>query len=150
MKNVWISVAAIAIGLVSGCQFCPLTDYYGNAVDDINDTHVYFDRVYNPRFDLTRIGKPDWCGPFNRLFCRRGCVNGCYDRYDDCNLYPPLHPYSFPSNVMPSPTNRFERKDRPIDAEIKATDTDSPVAPAPTPDGESTPAPEPTPKTKEL
>lgn len=152
MKSVWISVAAVAIGLISGCQCCPLTDHYGNAIDDINDTHVYFDRVYNPRFDITRMGKPDWCGPFNRLFCRRNCYNGCYDRYDDCNLYPPLTPYVFPSNVMPPPVTRLQRTPMPLDTEIKNADTDAPLETVPTPNSDQapTPNPEPPPTVKEL
>lgn len=144
MKSLWISVAAIAIGLISGCQCCPWTDCYGNVVDDVNDTHVYFDRVYNPRFDLTRMGKPDWCGPINRLFCQRNCCNGCYDRYDDCNLYPPVTPYVFPSNVMPPPFVRTQRVPRPLDVELQQSDVDAPVVPAPTPN------PEPEPTKKEL
>ena len=55
MKSGWISVAAAMFTLVSGCQCCPLFDYYANVVDDINDTHLYVDRLYNPRFDLTRM-----------------------------------------------------------------------------------------------
>ena len=26
-----------------------------------------------------------------------------WDCYDDCNLYPPSHPYEFPSHVLPGP-----------------------------------------------
>ena len=118
MKSAWVSFAAAMFTLVSGCQCCPLFDYYANVVDDINDTHLYVDRLYNPRFDLTRMGKPDWCSPLNSHFCRRCCNNGCYDGYDDCNLYPPVTPYNFPSRVMPSPTVRTKRIERKIDVQM--------------------------------
>jgi hypothetical protein len=147
MKIRCLSIAAVLLGLVSGCQCCPWTDCYGNVVDDINDTHIYFDRVYNPRWDLTRMGKPDWCGPINRLFCRRNCnPNGCYDRYDDCNLYPPLYPYEFPSNVMPPPTFRTERERRALDTELMMPEVDESPAPAPAPGGDT----EAKPRTKPL
>lgn len=128
-----------------GCQCCPLFDCYANAVDDASDTHFYFDHFYNPHFDITRMGKPDWCCPMNSHFCRRCCNNGCYDRYDECNLYAPLVPYEFPSNVMPPPTVRTKRVPRKLDLETMLDGTDggvpvpeasvpgAPLAPAPTP-----------------
>lgn len=147
MKTLCIPIAAILIGIVSGCQCCPLTDCYGNVVDDVNDHHIYFDRVYNPRFDLTRMGKPDWCSPINRMFCWRNCdANGCYDRYDKCNVYPPLYPYEFPSSVMPPPVYRTERSERALDTQLNLYNeaTRSPAVP-PQPTPEPVPAPTPSP-----
>jgi len=141
MKARWFSMAAVVLTLASGCNCCPLMDPYFNAVDDVNDHHVYFDRCYNPRFDITRAKKPDWCSPFNRMFCKRGCTNGCYDRYDDCNLYPPVYPYQLPSNVMPPPVVRTKRIPRPLDTELEYMPDATPDVPAPTPD--SPPAPKP-------
>ena len=145
----WISITAVFLSLMPGCQCCPLFDHYANVVDDVSDTHVYFDRVYNPKFDLTRMGKPDWCSPINSLLCRRCCNNGCYDRYDDCNLYPPLTPFDFPSHVMPPPTVRTTRVQRRLDVEMMK-EFDNPTAPpkdvpAPAPAPEPVPAPAPAP-----
>ena len=131
MKTSWISVVGVAFALISGCQCCPLFDCYANVIDDVSDTHVYFDRVYNPRFDITRMGKPDWCSPLNNHLCRRCCNNGCYDRYDECNLYPPQYPYQFPSNVMPAPTVRTKRIQRRLDAELMPSVERLAPAPAP-------------------
>ncbi len=154
MKTRWISIASVLLALASGCQCCPLFDHYANVVDDTSDTHFYFDHWYNPRFDMTRMGKPDWCSPLNRMLCKRCCNNGCYDRYDDCNLYPPLTPYEFPSNVMPPPTVRTKRIQRRLDADLmdemmqrtgSAPDSDSAAAPDPVPAPDSVPAPAPMP-----
>jgi hypothetical protein len=126
----WIAFAGLAMLFASGCQCCPLFDHYANAVDDVSDTHLYFDNVYNPRFDITRMGKPDWAAsPFNRFFCRRCCTYGStYDRYDDCNLYPPLWPFQFPSFVMPPPTFRYKRESKPAETdEISAPDETGPI-----------------------
>ena len=132
-------MSAVVLMLASGCNCCSLMDPYHNAIDDVSDTHVYFDRCYNPRFDITRAKKPDWCSPFNRMFCRRGCTNGCYERYDECHVYPPLYPYEFPSSVMPPPTVRTTRIVRPIDAEILEQSDESSTLPAPA--GDAPPAP---------
>ena len=101
------SRAILSLVLVStfvcGCRACPLLNPYANVVDDINDSHVYFDNWYNPRWDISRAGRPDWCSPVNSKLGRNICYLGCYDKYDDCNLYPPSNPYSFPSSTMPDP-----------------------------------------------
>ncbi|WP_010584883.1 hypothetical protein [Schlesneria paludicola] len=117
MQRPWIAIAGMVLALTTGCQCCPVFDSYANVVDDVNDTHLYFDRWYNPRWDITRMGKPDWCSAFNRRFCERCCNNGCYDRYDECNLYPPLYPYEYPSNIMPPPTVRTKRHIRALDVD---------------------------------
>jgi hypothetical protein len=149
MKTRWISVAAVIFSLTSGCQCCPLFDHYANVIDDVNDTHVYFDHCYNPKFDITRMGKPDWCSPLNSHFCRRCCKNGCYDRYDDCNLYPPLTPQELPSHVMPPPTTRTSRVQRRVDVEMMKEfgepATPHVPVPAPAPASTSVPAPAPAP-----
>lgn len=151
MKTRWISITAALITMISGCQCCPLFDHYANVVDDVNDTHVYFDRLYNPKLDITRMGKPDWCSPFNRHFCRRCCIYGCYDGYDNCNLYPPITPYDFPSHVLPPPTVRTKRVERQLDVEMGSefddllaeprTEAEAPQGQVPAP----TPVPPPTP-----
>ena len=103
MRRGMIFSLFLASCLATGCRCCSLLNPYANAVDDINDTHVYFDHWYNPRLDVSRAGKPDWCGPFNSRIGRNICYLGCYDRYDDCNLYPPSHPYTYPGSSLPGP-----------------------------------------------
>lgn len=102
------SRAILSLLLVSavgaGCRTCSLLNPYANAVDDIKDSQVYFDNWYRPRLDISRAGKPDWCGSINSKIGGNICYLGCYDKYDDCHLYPPSNPYSFPSSTMPDPT----------------------------------------------
>ena len=104
MRRGMIFSLFLASCLATGCRCCSLLNPYANAVDDINDTHVYFDHWYNPRLDVSRAGKPDWCGPVNSRIGRNICYLGCYDRYDDCNLYPPSHPYTYPGSSLPGPS----------------------------------------------
>ena len=89
-------------GLATGCRN-PLLTPYANAVDDINDTHFYFDNWYNPRLDINRAGRRDWCGPINSRLAPGICYLGSWDRYSDEYLYPPANPYTLPSNTMPPP-----------------------------------------------
>ena len=116
-KTSRIAMVGLALMVASGCQCFPPYNYYANAVDDASDTHLYFDRWYTPRLDLTRMGKPDWNGSFNRFWCRCYAQNGTYDQFDDCNQYPPIWPYAFPSNVMPPPIYRTKRPPKPTDTE---------------------------------
>lgn len=90
-------------GLLAGCRCCPLLDHYANTIDDISDCHVHFDNWYCPRHDISRAGKPDWCSPLKQRLCSRCCTTGCWDQYDDCHLYPPSHPYEFPSFAFSGP-----------------------------------------------
>ncbi len=138
-QGILIAIAGAVMGLFAGagCQCCPLFDRYANVVDDANDTHLYFDRIYNPKLDITRMGKPDWCSPWNRFFCRRCCNNGCYDRFDDCYLYPPQYPYEFPSYVMPPPTVRTSRVPDPADPDAIPTPNSQATQPPPSPLPES-------------
>lgn len=129
MRRVGLLSMVIMSCVMTGCRGSLLLNPYANAVDDINDTHVYFDNWYCPRLDISRAGKPDWCGPFNSRLARNICYLGCYDRYDDCNLYPPANPYSFPSNVMPPP-KAWTPTAHPEPMQPAA---DMPPAPAPSP-----------------
>ena len=101
-RGVLLSLMLVG-SLATGCRCCPLLNPYANAVDDINDSKVYFDKWYNPRWDVSRAGKPDWCGPINSRIGRNICYLGCYDQYDDHNLYPPSNPYTFPGSSLPAP-----------------------------------------------
>ena len=129
-------VAAFALALISGCQCCPVFDRYANVIDDLNDKHVYFDHFYNPKCDISRMGRPDWNSPLHSRLYQRCCNNGCYDRYDECHVYPPQYPYVFPSNVMPAPTVRRSRISRPVE-----TDDDLPSVLSPVPAAAPSPSP---------
>ena len=126
-------------GLITGCRVSPLLNPYANVIDDVNDTHLYFDNWYNPRLDISRAGKPDWCSsPANSRLGRNICYLGCYDKHDDCNQYPPSNPYMFPSNTMPEPkvwTPASKQPTAPL-----ASPTEMPPSPAPGP-AETPPAP---------
>ena len=103
MKRRTILSLILFSSLFTGCRSSLLLNPYANLIDGINDTHIYFDGWYNPRLDISRAGRPDWCGPINRRLGRNVCYMGCYDRYDDCNLYPPVYPYYYPGD-LPEPT----------------------------------------------
>jgi hypothetical protein len=113
---------------LTGCRCCSLLNPYANAIDDISDTHVYFDHWYKPQWDISRAGKPDWCGPVNQRMCPNICYLGCYDRYDECNQYPPANPYSFPSDTMGPPKN-WTPTSAPVDTPLPAP---TPPKPSPT------------------
>ncbi len=47
MCRAWVLMLGIAVvGLLPGCSSGPISNAYYQAVDDINDHHVYFDDVY--------------------------------------------------------------------------------------------------------
>lgn len=128
MRRVVLLSMVLVSSLATGCRSCFLLNPYANVIDDINDTHIYFDDWYCPRLDISRAGRPDWCGPINRRLGKNICYLGCYDRYDDCNLYPPSNPYSFPSDTMPPP-------------KVWTPSSPLPTPPAPVPDTIPGPAP---------
>ena len=105
-KRRLIACAVVLGGLLAGCRCCPLMTPYANVIDDVSDTHLYFDNWYCPRWDVSRAGKPDWVGTDGRRLNHYRCVEGEWDRYDECNLYPPGHPYEYPGHAMPEPSIR--------------------------------------------
>ena len=115
--------------LATGCRCCCLLNPYANAVDDVNDTHVYFDNWYNPRLDVSRAGKPDWCGPINSRIGRGISYLGCSQRHDEDHLYPPSHPYAFPGNSLHGPLATELPSANP--ATPTPTPYETPVAPTP-------------------
>ena len=112
-------------GLAGGCRG-PVLDSYGDVVDTINDTHLYLDHWYNPRLDINRAGRADWCGPINSSISPGICYLGCRDPYSDEYLYPPSNPYTLPSNTMPPPQIRKPPAQEDVPDTVSPDDTVNP------------------------
>lgn len=113
MRQVWIMLVAAGFVLgQSGCRCCFLFEPYNDLIDHLNDSRWIFDPWYCPRLDISRAGKPDWCGPINRTLapCRCECEDE-WKRYDEIWLYPPRYPYTFPNQSYPGPSQQEQPKD---------------------------------------
>src|SRR5690606_13703839 len=68
-------LAITLLTVLCGCQCSKFYNRYPDLIDDVSDCPPRADKWYDPCFDLSRIGKPDWCScGFNRLWCRCGCA----------------------------------------------------------------------------
>lgn len=106
MRRAWmLFMAAGLMAGFSGCRCCFLFEPYNDLIDHLNDSQWIFDPWYCPRLDISRAGKPDWCGPINRHLapCRCEC-EPAWKRYDDLWRYPPRYPYVFPNQSFPGPS----------------------------------------------
>lgn len=130
----WLLAAALLIGL-SGCRCCCLLEPYASAVDLIEDYPVVWDRWYCPRLDISRAGKPDWCGPINSHLAPCRCVDQPeWSRYDKIWLYPPRYQYLFPNHSFPGPSQSApEEKRSPYELPESAPLEEEMVPPPPTP-----------------
>jgi hypothetical protein len=151
-----VGIAAVwvcCIGL-SGCRCTPCFNRYGDMIDGVTDFDILFDREYYPRRDISRGGRPDWCGPINAKICRCRCQYGTWDRYDECWIYPPTYPYQYPGNslynsVAPAGAEESSLPDIPeLDttthpAEPEPVPARSSLIPAPPPPGTVPPPPVP-------
>lgn len=124
---------------LSGCRCWPGFDRYADFIDDLHEEQVMWDPWYVPRFDISRAGRPDWCGPVNRKLapCRCDCT-GQWDRANECWRYPSNYPYWYPDqslNVAPQPmpatTAPVLPEARPPAPEAYETPIIPPAAPAP-------------------
>jgi hypothetical protein len=124
--------------LQTGCRCCCLLDPYATAIDHLKEYPVVFDSWYHPRLDISRAGKPDWCGPINSHLapCRCDCVPE-FKRFDPIWQYPPRHPYDFPGWAYPGPS-QYEASVNSPAAPEPMTEEDIPPKPLP-----PAPAPEP-------
>lgn len=121
----------------TGCRCFPGFNKYCDFIDDQHDVQVVWDAWYNPRFDISRAGRPDWCGPVNRRLgpCRCDQV-GTWKRANDCWLYPSGYPYSYPDQALHRVNSSTEANPvapaaEPSDYEA-APETSLPTAPEPT------------------
>lgn len=46
--------------IFSGCQSRLLKSRYYNRIDDISDSKLAIERIYQPGLDVSRVGMPDW------------------------------------------------------------------------------------------
>lgn len=124
-----LAVCAVFLsGFMAGCRCCPLLNPYADCLDDVSDSHVYFDRWYHPRWDVSRAGKADWCGTsgLRHRWCRCCEQNeGNSDIFDECHLYPPSYPYEFPGQALVDSVNA-----QPPDNSLEPSDP----GPTPAPD----------------
>jgi hypothetical protein len=137
IRRQWLMLAACCAAVFSGCRCCCLLEPYAAAIDYVKDYPILFDSWYNPRLDISRAGKPDWCGPVNRLIgpCRC-CDQPEWTRYDDIWLYPPRYMYNFPNHSYPGPTQslppeKSEYSNEPESAPLEPTEIPPPPLPEP-------------------
>ncbi|MBI1347443.1 hypothetical protein GC163_14285 [bacterium] len=108
MRRLFAITALVLLSAsLTGCRCWPGFNRYADFIDDLNDEQVLWDQWYIPRLDISRAGRPDWCGPINRRLapCRCNCT-GQFDRADECWRYPSGYPYWYPDqalNVAPQP-----------------------------------------------
>ncbi len=133
-RSGWMLLAACLLGQ-SGCRCCCLLEPYATILADIKDYPVVWDSFYNPRFDISRAGKPDWCGPINSHLapCRCDCVPA-WKRFDAIWLYPPRYVYDFPGHAYPAPINFEADRSRHLDGPEMERLTDDLVPPGPLPE----------------
>jgi hypothetical protein len=147
-----VAAAALLAGL-PGCRSCHCADCYHTAIDHKLDYPMLFDTWYCPRLDVSRAGKPDWCGPVNRILgCRRcDCVNP-WKQFDVAWLYPPRYPYLYPGTSFPGPSqsevepefrDEYEREEVMPAPDQVPTPQVLPEPPTPQPPPDRPPAPEP-------
>ncbi len=71
----------VVAGLASaGCQCCSCTERFADFTDKISSRECRSEIFYSPSYDLTRIGRRDWCQcGFNSWLCPCRCdrCNAC-------------------------------------------------------------------------
>ncbi len=95
---------ALATGLClifSGCRCWPGFNRYHDVIDGVSDFSVRWEKYYDPRFDISRAGKPDWCCRVNSAACPCRCQQGYHPRIDPDHVYPTCYPYGYPSQAVP-------------------------------------------------
>lgn len=96
-----LGLAIVLLATTSGCRCFPGFNCYANVIDGVGDFDILWDQWYNPRLDISRAGRPDWCGPINAKLAPCRCEGTpCWDRADECWLYPARHPYWYPDRTM--------------------------------------------------
>lgn len=138
-RHVGLALAGLCVLGISGCRVFPGFECYGDALDSLTDVDVVFDREYVPRLDISRAGKPDWCGPINQKLAPCRCLYGTWKRYDDCWLYPPSYPYWYPGDSLHRVASQSEHPRAPS---LPSNDEPSLFTPEPlmpAPPAESTP-----------
>ncbi len=116
-RRYWTYVfGALWLASLTGCRCCCFFESYNDLIDDLNDHRMLFDRWYHPRLDISRAGKPDWCGPINSRLAPCRCEDQeCYDRFNEVWQYPPRYPHVHPSAFYPNQNNFVSPLSEPIE-----------------------------------
>lgn len=94
-------LSAFCALMATGCQCCRSFDTYAAAVDHVADRNGNANCWYSPKYDLTRIGKPDWCGTAPSWLCPCRCQEeGCYTPPKGCQPYPQSGPSYYPNDAV--------------------------------------------------
>lgn len=129
----WLLGVVVLTAMFSGCRCAPGFQRYADFIDDVNDNPVLWDQWYCPRLDISRAGKPDWCGPVNSRLAPCRCEGvGCWDRADECWRYPSGYPYWYPAQTVGMTTHSGSATEH--------TPSASPAAPVPPAPYEEAPA----------
>lgn len=131
----WLLGVVVLTAMFSGCRCAPGFQQYADFIDDVNDNPVLWDQWYCPRLDISRAGKPDWCGPVNSRLAPCRCEGtGCWDRADECWRYPQGYPYWYPARTLDLTTHvgpAIEHPPSPAPAAPPASQPPYEEAPAP-------------------
>lgn len=85
----------------AGCRCFPGFNAYNQAIDCVADHQPHLDNWYNPRLDISRAGRPDWCVGCNRALGACRCEGKPpYCRFSDDYLYPPRYQTTFPGDSL--------------------------------------------------
>lgn len=132
-RGLWLLGLLMLTASSVGCRCFPGFNLYADIIDDNNDYPILWDQWYVPRLDISRAGRPDWCGPINRRLapCRCDCV-GEFKRADECWRYPSHYPYWYPSHTLTMTTYDAVGPLPPPQADGAPPMETAPVPPTPT------------------
>lgn len=133
---------------LTGCQCLGISEAYMDGIDRVSDRDGAWDAVYSPAYDLTRIGRPDWCSyPVNRALCPCRCGQ---QGPTVCHDYPLM--VSHVSASMPGPASQANQQEPPTEREPYSRSNLEVVAPpVPMPPNPELPsAPEPAPAVQQM
>ncbi len=79
MSRIGRSLMLAAVLAMAGCQCCACTEHWGDVADLVSSRECRAEAFYSPAYDLTRIGRRDWCqaSGINRWLCPCRCDRYC-------------------------------------------------------------------------
>jgi hypothetical protein len=121
--------------VLTGCQCCSITEPYQDRIDVIADREGRWDALYSPAFDLTRIGRPDWCSyPVNHWLCPCRCERPCQVPYCPHVWQPPVTP------IPALEWKQQQEREKAAQDEPGVMIPDPPIAPTVEPQGRAVPS----------